>query len=384
MAAERADRWSTVPVRRRVLGVVRTLTALDRLHDVFGVLADDFRVEVRFAVAEGSEFSDRLAEHLHAAGMTVVDWQDATKEHFDLAISPSSNGALHELDVPLLTLPHGAGYHKLRPTDSGVAGAISGLAPEQLLHNGRVVASVLALSHDDQLDLLRRSCPQAAERAAVVGDPCFDRLRASVPMRAHYRSAMSGGKLVVVSSTWGGESLFARQPDLAARLVAQLPGDHRVALVLHPNIWSRHGAWQIDRWTRGAQRAGLIVVPPHRGWRAALVASDVVLADHGSLALYAAALGKPLLLAEFGAAEVAAGTPAADLGTRAQFLGPGDLRSQVDGAIPLPEHASFAARTFAAPGGSTARLRAVIYDQLGLPEPDYPARPEPVEVFAGS
>ena len=91
VVAERADRWSTVPVRRRVLGVVRTLTALDRLQDVFAVLADDFRVEARFAVAEGSEFGADLRGFLDAAGMRSLPWESATREHVDLAVSPSSN-----------------------------------------------------------------------------------------------------------------------------------------------------------------------------------------------------------------------------------------------------------------------------------------------------
>ncbi|WP_243790038.1 hypothetical protein [Saccharopolyspora gloriosae] len=380
--AERADRWSTIPVRRRVLGVVRTLTALDRLHDVFAVLADDFRLETRFTVAAGSDFEADLQRHLDAAHMRSLPWRDATSEHVDLAISPSSNGALHELGVPILTLPHGAGYHKLRPTNSGTANEISGLSATQLLHNGHVVPSVLALSHQNQLDLLRHSCPEAAERAAVVGDPCFARLRASLPMRDRYRAAfgLDGERLVVVSSTWGGGSLFSEWPELASRLVDELP-DSRVALVLHPNVWSKHSAWQIGQWTRRARRSGLFVVPPDRGWRATLVAADTVLADHGSLALYAAALGKPLLLGAFGEAEVAPGTPIADLGTRVPRLRPTDLRSQVDSARAVPNHEFLAARSFLAPTEAVTRLREAIYTQLSLPPPTFPAIPDPVAPF---
>ncbi|MCX2732014.1 hypothetical protein OOZ19_17380 [Saccharopolyspora sp. NFXS83] len=382
---ERADRWSTIPVRRRVLGVVRTLTALDRLHDVFAVLADDFRVETRFAVAAGSEFEADLQGHLDAARMRSLPWRDATKDHVDLAISPSSNGALHELDVPVLTLPHGAGYHKLRPTDSGVANDISGLSAEQLLHDGRVVPSVLALSHRNQLELLRSSCPDAAERAVVVGDPCFARLRASLPMREQYRAefGLDGRRLVVVSSTWGGGSLFAEWPELASSLVDELP-DSRVALVLHPNVWSKHSAWQVGQWTRRARRSGLVVVPPHRGWRAALVAADTVVADHGSLALYAAALGKPLLLGAFAEPELAPGTPIAHLGTHVPRLRPVNLMSQVDGALPVPDHESLAARAFLRPAEAVARLREAVYAQLDLSPPAFPAVPEPVSPFTPS
>lgn len=376
----RADRWSTVPVRRRVLGVVRTLTALDRLHDVFAVLADDFRIELRFTVAAGSEFAQDLDGHLGAAGMRAVPWQEATTEHFDLAVSPSSNGPLHELDVPVVTLPHGAGYHKLRPTPDGLAGEISGLSPTQFVHDGQIVPAVLGLSHQNQLELLAESCPAAAERAAVIGDPCYARLRASLPMREQYRAALGLGdrRAVLVSSTWGERSLFARAPELAARLTAELP-DSQVILVLHPNIWTRHSTFQIAHWTRRARRNGLLVLPPDRGWRAALVAGDVVIADHGSLALYGAALGKPLLLGAFGAAEVAPGTPIAELGTRARRLRPHDLASQVDGAEPVPGHEDLTAQAFPPPAEAARSLRTLLYTHLDLPEPTYPAIPEPVD-----
>jgi hypothetical protein len=380
-----SDRWSTVDVRCRVLAVVRTLTSLDRLHDVFPVLADDVRIEMHFAVAAGSEFDDGLTEHLRSSHMRVVEWRDATKENFRLAISASNNGELHELDMPLITLPHGAGYHKYRPTEAGFAHEVSGLSREQLLHDGRVTASVLCLSHDNQLALLRSTCPEAADHARVVGDPCYDRLRASLPMREHYRRELGVGqrKLVVVSSTWGRQSLFGRQPDLALRLATELPADrYQVALVLHPNIWTRHSPWQIQQWTKRARANGLLLVPPHKGWRATLISADVVVSDHGSLAFYAATLGTPLLLAEFGTDEIATATPMAALGKLAPRLDPGaKLRPQVDAAMPLREAGSLAAEAFAWPDESAARLREVIYDQLGLAVPSWSARAEPVDLF---
>ncbi|MER6993758.1 hypothetical protein ABT337_32485 [Saccharopolyspora hirsuta] len=379
-AAERAGRWDSAPIERRVLGVVRTLTALDRLLDVLPLLADDMRVETRFAVAAGSEFAANLTEQLHLTGAQVVDWETALGKDFDFAVSPSGNGPLHELEMPVLTLPHGAGHNKLRATESGVAAEVSGLSRTQLVHEGRVVPAVVGLSHPSQLAQLRSQCPEAAPRAEVIGDPCYARLRASLPMREQYRSALAGDReLVVVASTWGPESLFARWGDLPKRLTAELP-DHRIALVLHPNIWQKYESLQLETWLSTALHNDLILVPRLRKWQAALVAADVVITDHGSLALYAAALGKPLLLAAFGNTEVVPNSPMALLGARARRLDPtADIRPQVEAATPLPDHQQLADLTFET--NPHERLRGLIYRHLELPEPPWPARPEPVELF---
>ncbi|MEU5849813.1 hypothetical protein [Saccharopolyspora shandongensis] len=380
---QRADRWDTAPVERRVLGVVRTPTALDRLLDVLPVLADDMRVETRFAVAAGSEFAANLTDQLHRTQARVADWEQAIGKDFDLAISPSGNGPLHELEMPVLTLPHGAGHHKLRATESGVAEEVSGLSAAQLMHEGRVVPAVVGLSHPSQLVALRRDCPAAAPRAEVIGDPCFARLQVSLPMREHYRAALGTGrrKLVVLASTWGPHSLFGRQGGLARDLVAALPADYQVALVLHPNIWSRHEGLQIRTWLQTALRGGLVLVPRLRKWQAALVAADVVISDHGSLSCYAAALGKPLLLAAFGTDEVVPGSPMALLGERAKRLDTtGDLRAQIDSARPVPDHQQLADLAFQ--DRACERLRGLIYRQLDLPEPPWSARAAPVDLFS--
>ncbi|MFC7740294.1 hypothetical protein ACFQXA_03960 [Nocardiopsis composta] len=50
------------------------------------------------------------------------------------------------------------------------------------------------------------------------------------------------------------------------------------------------------------------LIPPEQGWQAALVAADAVIGDHGSVTYYAAALGRPVLLAAFDEGEVLPGS----------------------------------------------------------------------------
>nr|WP_228046228.1 hypothetical protein [Saccharopolyspora sp. HNM0983] len=359
--------------------VVRTRAALDRLLDVLPVLADDLRIETWFTVVPGSEFAGGLVEELHRIGALVVDWVSVEPREFTFAVAASEKGPLTELGIPLLVLPHGAGPHKHAATGSGVSGEIAGLARDELVADGALVPDVVGLGHPDHLDLLRARCPEAVARAEVIGDPCLDRLQASLPGRSAYRHALgvANERLVLVASTWGPESLFGRHGKLPADLVAALPDDHRVAAALHPNVWTRHGHLNLGHWTRSARTGGLLLAEPLGGWQAALVAADVVVSDHGSLAMYAAALGKPLLLAAFGRSEVVAGSRMAELGARADHLLPGEpLRERIAAATSVPEHAKLIENTFAPSG--FARLRRVLHRELGLPEPSWPAAPPPV------
>lgn len=85
-------------------------------------------------------------------------------------------------------------------------------------------------------------------------------------------------------------------------MLAALPYDEfRVAAIVHPNVWSEHGSWQIRDLLAPALDAGLMLVLHIHAWRSALVAADVVVGDHGSVTLYGAALGKPVLLGPTGA-----------------------------------------------------------------------------------
>ncbi|CAD5916514.1 protein of unknown function [Streptomyces sp. KY75] len=141
-----------------------------------------------------------------------------------------------------------------------------------------------------------------------MGDPCYDELLGSADRVASYRRALGvpgRHRLVVLSSTWGPTSLIGQGPGLAARVLAALPYDEfRVAAIVHPNVWSEHGSWQIRDLLAPALDAGLMLVLHIHAWRSALVAADVVVGDHGSVTLYGAALGKPVLLGAYGSEAV--------------------------------------------------------------------------------
>jgi hypothetical protein len=106
-----APRWRTFRPERCVLVVVHNVTALTRLLEVLPLLSGDPRVQLVYTCTGSSAFQRGTIESLMANEMRYVPWDTAVRLRFDLAISASYGGELHELNSPLLTVPHGMGYN---------------------------------------------------------------------------------------------------------------------------------------------------------------------------------------------------------------------------------------------------------------------------------
>lgn len=336
LARRDSPRWNTYGrPKARVLGVARTLTSLTRLMDVMQLVRPEHGIEVSFTINPGSVFGDGLEEYLADLGVPVLTWKEARRRTFDLAVACAVHPSMRHLDArELMVMPHGAGYNRLVAESTGDTAAPAGLSRRELMRRGKVMPSYIGVSHEDQIARLARSCPEAVPHAILVGDYCFDRIEASLPRRDVYRERLGvagGQRLVVVNSTWSEHSLLGRCPDLPLRLTTQLPADEfAVAVVLHPNVWARHSRYGVLERLAKAMDAGLLVIPPHEGWRAAVIAGDWIVGDHGSTSFYAAALDRVTLLAATGLDELDPASPAADFARRAPRLDPdGDLLEQL-------------------------------------------------------
>ncbi len=359
---------------RTVLAVVHNTTAATRLLDILPLFAEDPRVETVFTCPGSSAFTRGTDEFLARAGVTeVLPWAQALRRRSDFAIAASYGGDLHEISAPLMVVPHGMGYNKFLESN-GVSG-VFGLSSPWLLHQNEPVPSVIVLSHAEQLARLGESCPQAVGAAVVAGDPCFDRMLASRPLRETYRQALGvrpHQRLVVISSTWGASSLYGTDPDLIRRLAAQLDLDeYRLVVALHPNIAGHHSPWQVRMWLADCERAGVLVLPDELLWGPTLVAADLTIGDHGSVSFYSAALGTPLLLA---AAPVDAVDPKSPVGRLLEVTPELDhhraLAPQLERA--LARHVPFRSitdLTTSLPGRSASVLRETIYRWLDIPAP---------------
>ncbi|MFI1125090.1 hypothetical protein ACH4VS_28600 [Streptomyces hygroscopicus] len=398
-----AERWVSRAAHRRVLLVVHNVTSAGRLLDVLPLFHDDFRVQLLVTSTGSSAFQGGIRELFAELELPVVPWEQALETPVDLAVSASFGGQLHALRGKLTVLSHGVGYTKklaagCRMPDAGcrtpdavrVAEPTFGLSPEWLLADGKPFVDGLVLSHPEQLERLRRVCPEAEAASVLAGDPCFDRMLAARPHRERFRRALGvrrGQRLVVLNSTWNPEGFFGNGgdqdvlPSLLPRLTADLPADdYRLAAVLHPNIWYGHGPGQIRAWLDRARRGGLTLIDPVHAWRQALLAADAVVGDFGAVSYYSAALGTPVLLASAAQDRLDPEAPLAAFVRHAPRLDPhGPLRDQVEELLtrhrPAADPAEFVS---SAPGASAALLRRHFYALMELPEPEAPALLEPL------
>ncbi|GII75813.1 hypothetical protein Sru01_07950 [Sphaerisporangium rufum] len=380
-------------VRRTAVMVAHHLAGATRLMDHAPLIEEDRRIQVVYTVPPSSRLARGAHEFLSTTGALVMPWAQAAETPFDLAVA-AGQGMLDRLRAPVMTVFHGAGPNYYVPREAGYGPpapqAVNGLGLQGMTMHGRVIPAAIMLGHEDHRRVLAEECPAALPAAVVAGDLCFDRLLAGLPHRAAYRAALGvgpGQRLLMVSSHFGADSLLARHPDLLVRLAGGAAGAGvRVVVVLHPNTWVVHGRRQIRSWFSAGTRAGAVLLPPEEGWRAALVAADVLLADRSSIAVYGAALGRPVLLAPFAARNVLPGSAFARLASVAEPLAPGTpIPAQLDRAAARwsPDTTTrMRAALTSLPGGAADVLRRTMYRLLGLPEPPgvLPAAPPPMPV----
>ncbi|GAA4551861.1 hypothetical protein [Amycolatopsis samaneae] len=284
----------TRAVDRVVLVVVHSVAAGQRLADAVSAVEEAASIQVVFTRPPGPH-GDGVGDFLRSAAVLETSWQQAVRERFDLVVSASPTG-IGVLDAPVLLLLGGTASGRLvdHQGRSGVA------AIRRLLGRGGDPLLV-GLPHRDDVEVVREDFPDIGRQAIVVGDPSFDRLVHMAGRREAVRAELGvqpHGRVGVVLSSRGPESLFGRSHDLLARIGRSRRGQaDRLFCQLHPDVWVGHGRRQVLAWSAAARRAGLVIVPPWRDWLDALIAADYVVGDHGVVTCYAAALGKPVLLA---------------------------------------------------------------------------------------
>jgi hypothetical protein len=361
-----------------------TLNMTQSILDIAALLSEDRRVQIYFTVPP-HPFNPGAAGMLAACGAPLLPWEQARSEHFDLAVT-AGMGNFDQVDAPVALFKHGASRNKrARPRGRGsipVTGPVTGFSRPELIHSGMLVPSLMALAHDRELSLLEEGCPEALAVAAVVGDPNYDRITKTMAQRQRYRDALgltAGQKLVVATSTWRDGSLFGSAPHILERVARELPRPgYATAVLTHPNIWAAHGSYQVRAWLAGCTRHGMTVVPPEVDWQPIVMAADYIIGDHGSVTLYGAAVGIPVLLGAFPAAEVHPESGAAVLGAH---------MPRITANIPLDEQLQRADREFdpaavaqaaatisSQPGSFARHTRRLLYSLLRLEEPTYTAR----------
>jgi hypothetical protein len=382
-----AMKGRTFPTQRTVLVAVHSVTSGTRLADVWPLLGSDHRIQLVFSRPPGALMAAGTDQFLDRLGAVVAPWHQVVQVPFDLAIA-ASYGQLERLHAPVLALSHGIGFSKLDVRYDGFGQEapleVAGMQHAGLVSHGRVIPSAIVVPTRRDLGILASALPEPASAAVVGGDPCYDRLAASLRLREAYRRSLGvqDRKLVAVTSTWGAGSLLETRPEIFSELASQLPrSDYCVAAIVHPNAWAWHGTLQVRAWCAEAARRGLILVSPENGWRAVLAAADCLIGDHGSVTAYGAAIGVPVLLGALPVSLIVPGSAIARLGEMAPRLGPGPLASQVTRAMDTwswEYSAVMRAGLTDVPGQSAEIIRRVMYGLMNLPEPDTIPGAQPV------
>lgn len=376
-------RANTFTHKLQVLVPVRTLTDFNRMLDVLPAL-DLEHSDVTFVVSKGSQGQGQIVHAIRTVHRAkLITWKQARKRHFDLIVAAHVNRKLFDLHGPKLVVPHGAGLARKNPAATHDENAPVGLAKGQLMRDGVVIPDAIGLPHENLVDALLRYCPAAVGRAVPVGDPTRDRIKANLVRRDEFRRQLGVGesqKLVLVTSTWGRYSCLGEHRTLPNRLLAQLPEDEfKVAVILHPNDWAKESDFNIENRYRDARESGLAIVnPDNDSWQAVLIAADMVIGDHGSVAFYGADLGYPFLLTARGLDELDESSPRVQLSQLMPVLDvDGDLLAQVRHAMrnhPRELALDITQQTLGDPGSSLDLIRADAYTLLGRPRPEKPPR----------
>jgi hypothetical protein len=391
-----ATRWNTRRQDRTALVVAHSVTSLQRLLDVTTLFETDQRVQTVFTQGPGVFAAAGVGELLENLGAAVVPWQQATQTSFDVALASGYSG-LAELHAPIVVLPHGAGYNKfVPPARTGALPArlpVYGISAQHLVRDGHVIPSTVVLSHEDECIALKVYCPEALPAAFVAGDPCFDRLLLSKSKRADYRRRLGvedGQELLVLSSTWGPDSLYGASTDVLDRVAQEaVARDVAVAVLLHPNVWFGHSPWQVHAWFRRHHEAGMRLIAPYLDWRSYLLCADWFVGDHGSVSLYAMTVGMPQLRTDFPRDVLVPGSAMELLCTAVPVVQPRiplyEQLTRARSAIGKSLRSAIIERATSQPGVSAKLLRALIYQHMELDEPAHPATfdvvPPPTSCF---
>lgn len=278
---------------RYVLIATTNWRGLSRMHfDLAPLLEFGLTSHVRYSMLhEPGRHARRDAQLKPHQWDKMLPWEEAIQSHPDLVITDAPLHDLQHFADRLVVIPHGADHlQDWRALPEHTPRLWTDEAIQPLAYAAAGAASRRRLL---------KHYPAARDRVHFVGDLGLERLQQSTVCREEYRRHLGIGDrcLVLIASHWDDESVIATDPSLAARLNRELPCDDYVVAIAQDTP-ARDGFGKINRLGEMACfRNGLIMPAPDDSWRSLLLASDVVIGDHGDYTLYAAALDTPLLVA---------------------------------------------------------------------------------------
>ena len=362
--------WGAQEDRHTVLVVIRTAASGRHLLDVVRVVEADPRIKVAYTTDSDPPDPgvDRLLRDMDGV---LVPWRHAMACDFGLVIA-TSLASVRRVRAPSIVLPFGERVETAALRE-GVGNLRCATGGHRVIHRCGTGPAAIVLSHEAELARLGRRFPETLPITTVAGDPTYDRLTASMPLRGFYRRVLDVGphrKLVVV----GARCPRTDHTELLARLAAELPPHRYHVLALFPPGQDRWGTGAYDRLPRVVS-----ALPPEDDWRAALVAADWII-DDGAVGPYGAIIGVPVLLS--GVQDAEPGSALAELALVAPRLSPHrPIETQLHEAALRhrpAHHRAVLERITSQPGRFNRNMRSLIYRRLGLRQPLSIPRADPV------
>jgi hypothetical protein len=245
--------------------------------------------------------------------------------------------------------------------------------------NGKPRYACRFVASDELRDQALAACPQLEGTIKVVGDLQTDRLLARCAQRDAIRSRMGfeqQDRVALILSSWGPDSVLEQMGEqLVEKIVSQ--GDHaqggfRFIFSTHPNHWrgAHSEKHPLGEYLMQHLPDHVYVVQPDEDTLDAIVAADVALTDHGSMATNIAMLGKPLGVVAVNPKTLAPGSISEQFQQLLPRFQVGDSLSQFLEALPdqcpIEEMKSIVEKFVSYPGEAKQRIRTEIYKLLKL------------------
>ena len=264
---------------------------------ILEILADDDRLDFRVVLPYKEERPGAIAYIQRKLPVKKVDRRLAYFMKWDLIIAVD-HAMITLVDCrlcPTIYISHGI------ETGKRFDGKPYTFGRRALNHSGGVRYSRLCTSsHSNQTGGLKQN-PILRGTVAVTGILRFDKVLTLLDQRETIRQTLGfepNEKVVQVVSTHGEHCLFRTMGDAILRQARELQGEFRFIFILHPiehrpridgkRDWGQYLQEQ-------CQQRGITFLAPDEAFEPSLVACDVMLTDHTSLALYGAMLRKPLV-----------------------------------------------------------------------------------------
>jgi len=331
-----------------------------------------FRLLLRSFVPDRSGGQEHIREQLP---IPVVGLWQAYVRRWDLIIAPDHvhTALVDRCDCPTLFVPHGIQGGRLFEGEQYTFGKFA------YNRRGEIRYTRMFAANEANRDIAMALNAKFADVIAVVGNLHDDQMLELAARRDDLRRNLGvqpDEKVVFVLSTWGPDCLFRTIGDAVLAEARKLQLEFRFVLNIHPLEYRPQPAGERvwGEYLRTQRQHGFLVREPTEDWMRYMVACDIVLTDHTSLALHGALLGRPPVYAPVRDELLEPGS----LVWRLREIAPtiradaADLRARLCQALnSFPKDAlnRLAREINSCPGSSADRIRDELYSLLTVAPP---------------